>query len=258
MRCNVAPRRCVSLNVTARRLLLGLLVATMPLAGCESSGIRPPVEAADPPPPAAKLLGGGSWNIEGFESRTGEPFEVTLVTTSVEAINNTQQDVSPVCVLTYGSQVAVIETHPQILSPGDPAWVTGTSEFPRPLDDYESSAATCYTRLPDSVSRAIERERRLLTVGRTTQVPNLIGEPVDARLGNFSRGLDISIAKERTRCTERHLMKLSRSVDAFGKPPCGDPVVVDQDPAPGSSAVVGDEISLVVGRRLRSEQRESK
>lgn len=258
MQCSIAPLRL--LDVTGRTLLLGLLAATTFVVACGSPELASDARPAPPQTqPPAKRLGGSAWNIDGFDSRPGEPFEITLVTSSLEVINDTLEDVSPVCVLTYGSQVALIDTADTILPPSSQAWLTGTSEFPRPLDDYESNDAACFTRLPASISRDIEREQRLLTVGRTTLVPNLVGERLDARLGNFRRGLDISIVKEKTPCTKDFLMRMSRSVDPFGKPPCAAPVIVDQYPEPGSSAVVGDEISVtVVATRNSPEQRDAK
>lgn len=256
MQCSRVPLRL--LGVTARRLLLGLLAATISVA-CQPGGLHPRPTTPEPPLPAAKRLGGSSWNISPAGTRPGEPFEVDVITTSLEVINNTNSDVSPVCVLTYGSQVAVIETGDTVLPPSDRAWLTGTSEFLRPLDDYESSDAACYTRLPASIARQLQRERRLLTVGRTTRVPNLLGESVDSRLASFCRGLDISIIEETTPCSEDRLMEMSRFVDPFGGPACADPVIGAQHPEPGSSATVGDEISVTVVPRVRSaEQRDAK
>lgn len=196
----------------------------------------------------AQLLPGGRWDLTSGRTVRGEPFELTLVRTRVEALNTTDQALNPVCVLQYGSQTGVVETDLQ-LEPGERRMVSGTVTFPRPLDDYESSGAACYTRLPADLERELERGQETLDVGRATKVPRLVGERLDATLPSFRRGLLIDITDERTPCTAARLTKLSVEFNPFGKPPCGNPFIVSQRPEPGTVTMVGEVISVSVASR---------
>ncbi len=228
-----------------------LLVAALVTAGC---GDAPPSRsetapasdgaAAQSAPP--QVLEGGGWNLKGGSSKPGDPFELTVIQTEIEVVNHTQKEVVPACVLTYGSQVAVVDTDDEPMQPGEQVWVHGAATFPRPLDDYESSDALCYTRLPERLAAEIRRQHRKLSMGRRTTVPNLIGRRIDACLPSFRRGLDIEIRGETTPCSAGRLMKMSRSVYALTRRPCGNPIVIAQDPAPGVKAYVGDVIDVEV------------
>lgn len=235
-------------------ILTGAAILVAAACGAPPAERGEPITAASPEHATgrSKLLAGGGWNINGAKTRPGEPFEITALAASVEVKNNTRSPVVPVCVLEYGSQVAVIDTDAVELEPREQMWLSGHAEFRRPLDDYESSSAWCYTRLPRSVSNQMRREQRAMTMGRPTKVPNLVGHEINSHLPNFSRGLDIRIVKETTPCTEARLMKMSRYVDPFGKPACGDPVVMAQDPNPGSMARVGDEVAITVASKRPS------
>ena len=218
---------------------------------CAAAGCGHPAPTSEGSSPIqrgpSRLLAGGRYDVTMFDTtRRAEPFEVTSVTVSLEVRNNTKSAVVPRCALWYGSQVALIETPEEAVEPKETVWLTGQAEFLRPLDDYESGDAGCFTRLRRRTERDIERERDAMTVGRPTVVPDLAGLKLNARLPNFRRGLDIRIARENTPCSKKKLMKMSRYMNPFGKPPCGDPLIAEQDPRPGTGATVGDHIRVTV------------
>jgi len=217
--------------------------------GCDIGSGDPDPERPSPESPAqARHLPGGRWNVEPIGTRPGRPFQTTVVRTLIEAKNITDEVIAPVCLLTYGTQTGIFQSNLE-LEPGERAMVDGSVRFPRPLDDYESAGAGCYTRLPTKVARSMEREQEALTMGRPTTVPRLIGRPLDSRLPSFRRGLVLEIAREGMPCGESRLEAMSRTWNPFGKPPCGNPVVSAQDLKPGTRAEVGQTISITVASR---------
>jgi hypothetical protein len=211
---------------------------------------------ASPTTPAKRVdprsleFGGGSYDVGVEGTRPGQPFEVTIMTTSLSVSNRSNVGVTPVCILSYGSQVALIDTGGEVLAPHEKKMLSGKSEFLRPLDDYESDDAGCFPQLPHFISKEIRNEQHALRMGRPTNVPNLVGKSIDSTLPSFYRGLDIEIALETTPCTPERLMKLSRFINPFGTT-CGGPVVVAQDPLPGTRARVGDHITITVAPKDR-------
>jgi hypothetical protein len=238
-----------------RRAIVLLVVGAFLLVACEDSSSEGPELRREAPAASepARRLPGGRWNVGGFRTAPAEPFELTVVGTSIEAKNITDEVIAPVCLLTYGSQTGIVQSNLE-LEPGERAMVHGRVRFPRPLDDYESGGAGCYTRLPDRVAREVERAEIALTMGRPTKVPRLIGKSLDAALPSFRQGLNIEIREESTPCDEDRLIEMSRSFDPFGKTPCGDPIVTAQHPAPGAKSEVGATISITVGTAARSDR----
>ena len=241
-----------------RGVLGAALIAMLLLAvACEPADPwRPSTKASGSPTvptyggPLRPLASGGYDVLRG-RTRPGEPFDVTtLVVSRLEVRNNTDVPLTPVCVLYFGSQWALIDVGDEVLEPGERVHLQGPARFPRPLDDYESADTGCYTSLPSDVAREIERERSALTVGRAVTVPNLIGRRLDAGLPSFRRGLDVEVTSESTPCTRRELQELSRSVvGPGGRSGCRHPVIATQEPAPGSRAPVGDVIRVTVVTR---------
>ena len=168
-------------------------------------------------------LSGGRYNVTMGGTRPGKPFEITTMLTSIEVFNHTDDEVTPVCILTFGSQTALVETGGKTVGPGERVRIPGSSTFHRPLDDYESSDASCHTALPGWVPAEIERERAATTLGEPVEVPDLIGKRISSRLPNFRRGLEIKIVAETTPCSKRKLFEMSRYWGPFGKPGCGNP-----------------------------------
>ncbi|MDP9067950.1 MAG: hypothetical protein M3N53_06355 [Actinomycetota bacterium] len=241
--------RLFHMNLLFRGLLAS---AVMVAAGCDAPVANPAepapsaVRAAGHPPGPAERLGVGGYTVTLNGTRSGEPFDIVVLTTDIEVKNNLEDEVVPVCVLTFGSQTALIDTNGSSLEPGERTRLSGQSAFPRPLDDYESGDAFCYDRLPQEIERELVRERRLLEMGRRTRVPDLVGRPLDALLPSFRRGLDVAIASEETPCSKTELMEIAYSYPAFERR-CRAPVVVAQDAEPGLGAEVGDVIAITVG-----------
>lgn len=230
--------------ILIRLALAAVVIATAAGCGHPTPTSNTPSDAEREP---SRLLAGGRYDVTMGDAVQGaEPFEITWVTVSLEVTNNTDAAVVPRCALWYGSQVAPIETGEDMIEPKETRWLTGQAEFLRPLDDYESGSAGCFTRLRRSTERDIERQREAMRVGRPTVVPDLAGLKLDARLPNFRRGLDIRIARENTPCDKKKLMKMSRYVNPFGKPPCAGPVIAKQHPPPGTETTVGEHIRVTV------------
>jgi hypothetical protein len=164
---------------------------------------------------------------------------------SIQVKNNTEETVVPVCIVNFGSQTVLVDVGSQVLPPGGYDHLSGEALFPRPLDDYESGDAGCFTRLPDNVARQMERDERALIMGTVTEVPNLVGKRLAPSLPSFRRGLRIRIVGGSTSCTKQRLLKVAYAT-YFPAPPCGKPVVTTQDPAPGANARVGDFIDITV------------
>lgn len=195
----------------------------------------------------SRLLSGGRYDIGRGRTRPGRPFEIETLNVTIEVRNNTGGEITPECALSFGSQVVRIDTGDRSLVPGERVYLSGRAEFPRPLDDYESGDASCYTRLRRATVREMKRQQQALRMHTPTRVPDLVGRDLDSRLASFRRGLDIRIGRESTPCAPRRLMKMSRYVNPFGKPQCGGPVITGQRPQPGAKARVGDVIEVTLG-----------
>ena len=218
------------------------------LAGCGapvSDGTNP---GHVPPNEGSARFASGGWNVGGFRRESGFPFDHEVVDVQIEIENVGDAPGEPVCYLAYGSQTARVEAD-EVFEPGVLTWVMGTAEFPRPLDDYESTDASCHTSEDHSAEREIARSYARLEPGRPTKVPDLIGEPAGSGLSSYPRGLIVQLRYNSTPCPDDKVERMLRSFGDPFRPQCAAPHVVAQSPEPRTKATVGDVILVDVAPR---------